>query len=62
MVKQNKIKNNKMCGPRYFLQMKYDTWIGFELHKPNANVDSFLPLSSRNNLVSFYHNTTQKEN
>ena len=65
MVKQNKIKNNKMCGPWFFPQMKYDTWIGFELHhdKPNANVDSFLPLSSRNNLVSFYHdNTTQKEN
>ena len=43
MVKPNKIKNNKMCGPWFFLQMKYDTWIGFELRKPNVNVDSFAP-------------------
>ena len=43
MVKQNKIKNNKMCGPWFFLQMKYDTWIGLELRKPNVNVDSVAP-------------------
>ena len=33
----------KMFGPRFFLHVKYETWIGFGLHKPNANDDSFAP-------------------
>ena len=43
------ITNNEMCGPWFFLQVKYETWW------------SVSPLSSHNNLVSFYHNTIWKE-
>ena len=31
-------KQNKMCGPWFFLQVKYETWIGFWLHTPDVNV------------------------
>ena len=41
MVKQN----------NFFYKQK--TWIGFEPHRPNVNDDSFCPLLSYINLVSF---------
>ena len=31
-------KQNKMCGPWFFLQVKYETWIGFGLQTPDVNV------------------------
>ena len=46
MVKQNKTKqkNQRLSGTWFFfLQVKYETWIGFGLHTPNANDDSFCP-------------------
>ena len=27
----------------FFLQVKYETWVGFRLQKPNTNDDSFVP-------------------
>ena len=49
-----------MFGPEFFLQLKYETWIGFGLQKPNAN-DDFWPLLNHNNLVSFYRDTIREE-
>ena len=31
---------------RFFLQVKYETWVGFRLQKPNTNDDSFVPFKS----------------
>ena len=28
---------------RFFLQVKYETWVGFRLQKPNTNEDFFVP-------------------
>ena len=36
-----------MFGPEFFPQVKYETWIGFGLQKPNAN-DDFWPLLNHN--------------
>ena len=41
--RRSSINKKKMFGPRFFLHVKYETWIGFGLHKPNANDDSFAP-------------------
>ena len=38
-----KKKKNRMFGLRFFLQVKYETWVGFRLQKPNTNDDSFVP-------------------
>ena len=38
-----KKKKNRMFGLRFFLQVKYETWVGFRLQKPNTNEDSFVP-------------------
>ena len=37
-----KKKKNRMFGLRFFLQVKYETWVGFRLQKPNTNDDSFV--------------------
>ena len=36
-------KKNRMFGLRFFLQVKYETWVGFRLQKPDTNDDSFVP-------------------
>ena len=38
-----KKKKNRMFGLRFFLQVKYETWVGFRLQKPNTNDDYFVP-------------------
>ena len=38
-----KKKKNRMFGLQFFLQVKYETWVGFRLQKPNTNDDSFIP-------------------
>ena len=45
MIKQNKTKqkNQDVWHLIFFVQVKYETWIGFGLHTPNANDDSFCP-------------------
>ena len=44
MVKQNKTKRPRCLAlDSFFLQVKYETWIGFGLHTSKANDDSFCP-------------------
>ena len=52
--------SNRMFGLRFFLQVKYETWVGFRLQKLNTNEDSFVPFKPKN-LVSFSRNTIRKE-
>ena len=42
-LKEGPVNKNKMFGPRFFVHVKYETWIGFGLQKPNANDDSYAP-------------------
>ena len=41
--RRSSLSLKKMLGPGFFLQVKYETWIGFGLQKPNTNDDSFAP-------------------
>ena len=47
-----KTKQKKMCALDFFLQVKYETWIGFRLHKANVNDDSFCPPKKQVNVVN----------
>ena len=51
------VQRNKIFGPRFFLQVKYETRIGFGRQKPTQMM-ILLPLLSLNNLVSLYRSVT----
>ena len=40
-LKEGPVNKNKMFGPRFFVHVKYETWIAFGLQKPNANDDCY---------------------
>ena len=43
-LKEGPVLVKKRClALDFFLQVKYETWIGFGLQKPNTNDDSFAP-------------------
>ena len=46
------VKRKQMWPLIFLLQVKYETWSGFGLRKPNANDDSFCPKNKQVNVVN----------
>ena len=46
------VKRKQNVTLDFFLQVKYETWIGFGLRKPNANDDSFCLKNKQINVVN----------